>query len=83
MIEHTEEFLDTLDVCFPDCQHVFVFDGSSGHGAFADDDALLAKRMSKGWGGRQPKMHSTTWADSQGNLRVQHVVFQQGGPEPV
>ena len=25
VIEHTEEFMDMLDVCFPDCQHVFVF----------------------------------------------------------
>jgi len=82
MIEHTEEFMGMLDVCFPDCQHMFVFDNSSGHGAFADN-ALLAQKMSKGWGGRQPKMHSTTWTDSQGNLRVQHMVFQQGDPEPI
>ena len=82
MIEHADEFLDILEVCFPDVQHLFIFDNSSGHGAFADD-ALLAQRMSKGWGGKQPKMHSTCWTDSEGNMHVQSMVFEVGDADPV
>ena len=81
MIEHTDEFLDMLEVCFPDVKHLFIFDNSSGHGAFADD-ALLAQRMSKGWGGKQPKMHSTCWTDSERNMHVQSMVFEVGDADP-
>ena len=82
MPEHTDEFIDMLEVCFPDVKNLFIFDNSSGHGAFSDG-ALLAQRMSKGWGGKQPKMHPTCWTDSGGNLHLQSMAFEVGDAEPV
>ena len=58
----------------PDCKHLFVFDNSNGHGAFAED-ALLAQRISKGWGGKQPLMRDTQWVDSEGTMHLQKMVF--------
>jgi hypothetical protein len=37
MLQHVDEFMDVLEVVMPDCKHLFVFDNSSGHGAFAED----------------------------------------------
>jgi hypothetical protein len=63
-----------LEVVMPDCKHLFVFDNSNGHGAFAED-ALLAQRISKGWGGKQPLMRDTQWVDSEGTMHLQKMVF--------
>jgi len=80
MLQHVEEFMDILEVVMPDCKHLFVFDNSSGHGAFADN-ALLAQRVSKGWGGKQPKLREAEWSDSSGIVHVQKMVFEEAdGP---
>jgi hypothetical protein len=47
------------------------------------EDALMEQRMSKGWGGKQPKTHATKWKDSNDVEHVQHVVFQPDDPLPV
>jgi hypothetical protein len=76
MLQHVDEFMDILEVVMPDCKHLFVFDNSSGHGAFAED-ALLAQRISKGWGGKQPLMRDTQWVDSEGTIHLQKMVFAE------
>ena len=43
---------------YPEGIAVFIFDCSSAHEAFADD-ALIAHKMNKSPGGKQPKMHDT------------------------
>ena len=40
---------------FPDCQALFAFDNSANHTCFAEN-ALLAKRINLGLGGKQPRM---------------------------
>lgn len=54
----TEQAIKIFDVKYPDGVAVFIFDCSSAHEAFAED-ALLAHKMNKGSGGKQPKMHDT------------------------
>ena len=41
-------------------RHIWCLDHSCGHTAFADD-ALIANKMSKGPGCKQPKMRDTVW----------------------
>ena len=74
VLQHVDEFMDVLEVVMPDCKHLFIFDNSSGHGAFAED-ALLAQKMSKGWGGKQPLTWDTERVDSEGTTHEQKVVF--------
>ena len=40
---------------FPDCQALFAFDNAANHACFAEN-ALLAKKMNLGVGGKQPRM---------------------------
>ena len=40
---------------FPDCQALFAFDNAANH-AFYAENALLAKKMNLGVGGKQPRM---------------------------
>ena len=47
---------------YPGAVAEFIFDQSLAHGAFAED-ALNAKNMNDGPGGKKPKMHSTTIPD--------------------
>ena len=60
MIEHCEEVMDGLDAKFgaDRFQYLFLFDHSANHEAFASD-ALRANVVSKGWGGKQPKLRET------------------------
>lgn len=54
----TEDAIKIFNVKYPDGVAVFIFDCSSAHEAFASD-ALLAHKMNRGPGGKQPKMHDT------------------------
>lgn len=56
---------------FPGAQALFIFDCSSAHEAFASD-ALIAHKMNRGPGGRQPRMHDTI---NPRTGEVQHMVF--------
>ena len=81
MLEYQEIQVDIAEVCFPGVQHVFYFDHSTNHEAFADD-ALRAKRMNGGWGGKQPKMRSTEFTDAKGTVKKQSMVFEEGDVLP-
>ena len=70
MIEHCVEVMDGLDAKFGvgQYQYLFLFDHSANHEAFAED-ALRASVMSKGWGGKQPKLRSTVFYKHKAVLR--------------
>lgn len=40
---------------FPDCQALFAFDNAANHACYAEN-ALLAKKMNLGVGGKKPRM---------------------------
>jgi hypothetical protein len=63
---------------FPDAIGLFMFDNSSNHGAFLPD-ALVANRMNKGPGGKQPKMRKTFWGP---NNVEQLLVWPDDHPDP-
>lgn len=50
---------------FPDAIAVFAFDNSANHAAYAKN-ALVAKRMNLGPGGKQPIMRPTTFVSTDG-----------------
>ena len=58
-------------------KHVWIFDHSCGHTAFAPD-ALVASRLNKKPGGAQPAMRDTVWAG-----KVQKLVEPDGTPKGV
>ena len=62
MIYHAVEVMDGLDVKFGKgrFQYLFLFDHSANHEAFATD-ALRSSVISKGWGGKQAKLRSTSF----------------------
>ena len=59
----------------PTFKHVWVFDHSCGHTAFAED-ALVASRLNRKPGGAQPKMRDTVWGG-----KPQRLVFDDGTPK--
>ena len=66
------------EVKYPSSQgynHIWCLDHSCGHTAFADD-ALNANKMSKGSGGKQPKMRDTVW-----NGQPQTLTLPDGRPK--
>ena len=66
------------DVKYPPSQgyhHTWCFDHSCGHTAFAED-ALIASKMNKGPGGKQPKMRDTVW-----NGQPQTMTLPDGRPK--
>ena len=63
----------------------WLFDHSSCHHAFAED-ALNTKKINVGPGGKQPRMHDTTWAgrhqklvDDNGVLKGLRKVLEERG----
>ena len=56
-------------------KHVWIFDHSCGHTAFAND-ALVASRLNKKPGGKQPVMRNTVWA-----RKPQKLVMDDGTPK--
>ncbi|KAJ7472095.1 hypothetical protein FB451DRAFT_1471312 [Mycena latifolia] len=58
LIAQTKGAIDIFEAKYPDGRAVFVFDCSSAHEAFAID-ALVAHKMNRSPGGKQPKMHAT------------------------
>ena len=55
--------------------HVWIFDHSCGHTAYAPD-ALVVSRLGKKPGGKQPAMRDTTWAG-----KTQRLVMDDGTPK--
>ena len=56
-------------------KHVWIFDHSCRHTAFAPD-ALVASRLNRKPGGKQPVMHDTVWAG-----KPQKLVLDDGTPK--
>ena len=56
-------------------KHVWVFDHSCGHTAYAPD-ALVVSRLNRKPGGKQPAMRDTTWAG-----KPQKLVMEDGTPK--
>ena len=62
-MEQVAKAVKIAEVKYPSSQryhHIWGFDHSCGHTAYAED-ALIASKMNKGPGGKQPKMHDTEW----------------------
>lgn len=59
-------------------KHVWVFDHSCGHTAYAPD-ALVVSRLNKKPGGKQPAMRDTTWAGKPQKLVMWTFLFQEVG----
>jgi hypothetical protein len=66
-----------FEALYPECIAVFAFDNSSNHAAFSKD-ALVAKRMNLGPGGKQPNMHDTYFGP---NKQLQSMVFPSTHPD--
>lgn len=62
---------------YPDCQALFAFDNASNHACFAEN-ALLAKKMNLGVGGKQPQMRDGYNSVTQ---QSQSMVFPENHPE--
>ena len=56
-------------------KHIWMFDHSAGHTAFAPD-ALVASRLNKKPGGNQPATRDTSW-----NGMPQKLVMEDGTPK--
>ena len=77
-MEQMEKAVKIAEVKYPSSQgyhHIWCLDHSCGHTAFADD-ALNANKMSKGSGGKQPKMRDTVW-----NGQPQTLTLPDGRPK--
>ena len=77
-MEQMEKAVKIAEVKYPSSQgyhHIWCLDHSCGHTAFADD-ALNANKMSKGPGGKQPKMRDTVW-----NGQPQTLTLPDGRPK--
>jgi hypothetical protein len=62
-VEQVTKAVKIAEVKYPTSQgyhHIWCFDHSCNHTAFAED-ALIASKMNKGPGGKQPKMRDTVW----------------------
>jgi hypothetical protein len=64
LVEQVHKAVAIFERTHPGCIGIFAFDNATSHTAFAPD-ALVAKRMSKGYGGKQPKMRATFWGNGQ------------------
>ncbi|KAJ7430785.1 hypothetical protein B0H11DRAFT_2210849 [Mycena galericulata] len=58
LIAQTKRAIDIFEAKYPTGCGVWIFDCSSAHEAFAVD-ALVAHKMNRSPGGKQPKMHAT------------------------
>ena len=62
-MEQVAKAVKIAEVKYPSSQgyhHIWCFDHSCGHTAYAED-ALITSKMNKGPGGKQPKMRDTEW----------------------
>ena len=77
-MEQMEKAVKIAEVKYPSSQgyhHIWCLDHSCGHTAFAED-ALIANKMNKGPGGKQPKMRDTVW-----NGQRQSLTLTDGRPK--
>ena len=77
-MEQMAKAVKIAEVKYPSSQgyhHIWCLDHSCGHTAFAED-ALIASKVSKGPGGKQPKMRDTVW-----NGQPQSLTLPDGRPK--
>ena len=77
-MEQVTKAVKIAEVKYPTSQgyhHIWCFDHSCNHTAFAED-ALIASKMNKGPGGKQPKMRDTVW-----NGQPQTMTLPDGRPK--
>lgn len=79
-MEQVAKAVPIAEIKYPPSQgyrHVWCFDHSCNHTAFAED-ALIASKMNKGSRGKQPKMRDTVW-----NGQPQTMTLPDGRPKGV
>ena len=77
-MEQVAKAVKIAEVKYPTSQryhHIWCFDHSCNHTAFSED-ALIASKMNKGPGGKQPKMRDTVW-----NGQPQTMTLPDGQPK--
>ena len=77
-MEQVAKAVPIAEVKYPTSQgyhHIWCFDHGCNHTAFAGD-ALIASKMNKGPGGKQPKMRDTVW-----NGQPQTMTLADGRPK--
>ena len=77
-MKQVAEAVKIAEVKYPPSQgyhHIWCFDHSCGHTAYAEN-ALIASKMNKGPGGKQPKMRDTMW-----NGQTQTLTLPDGRPK--
>ena len=77
-MKQVAEAVKIAEVKYPPSQgyhHIWCFDHSCGHTAYAEN-ALIASKMNKGPGGKQPKMRDTMW-----NGQTQTLTLPDGCPK--
>ena len=77
-MEQMAKAVKIAEVKYPSSQgysHIWCLDYSCGHTAFAED-ALIASKMNRGSGGKQPKMRDTVW-----NGQPQSLTLPDGRPK--
>jgi hypothetical protein len=83
LIKQVKETIPLFERLYPGCVGVFNFDQSSAHGAYAPD-ALNAKNVNVGPGGKQAEMHATITLNTNPHpyLRGMHqeMVFSPNHP---
>lgn len=77
MVAQTRKAIQIFNLAFPNDIAVFAFDNSSGHACKAPD-ALVAKRMNLSPGGKQPRMHDTSFRGPDGQIYPQSMIFRRG-----
>jgi hypothetical protein len=75
LMEQMDDYIDCVEVLYPNHQIAMEVDWSSGHMKY-DDDAFRATDMNVGWGGKQPIMHASTL--SEGDLGDLIPIYQPG-----
>jgi hypothetical protein len=73
MVVETKDTISIFNYKFPNARAVFIFDCSSAHESYASD-ALIAHKMNRYPGGKQPKMRDTIIP---GTDQVQSMVFPE------
>jgi hypothetical protein len=77
MVLQMEDCVDCLKVIAPQYDYLFLFDHSCGHDK-QKEDGLNVEKMSKSYGGRQPKMHDSIIKEVNGYLGPYPKILEPG-----
>lgn len=79
LVQLKEKVIPSFNRMHPGSQALFCFDNSTNHQAMASD-ALVASRMNKGSGGKQPVLRDGWFVDPDGKITVQKMTDANGKP---